>query len=87
MLLGCMACGLVIGHNVDLTNLAGIEDGTQIATLDQNYLAQAQFPALACADYLKTGKILPNTNVPIVIDSRTSLPPKPSSLRRLTQSS
>lgn len=67
--LGLRGKTYVIGHNVDLTNLAGIKDGTQIATLDQNYLAQAQFPALACADYLKTGRILPNTNVPIVIDS------------------
>jgi ABC-type sugar transport system substrate-binding protein len=57
----------VIGHNVDLSNLAGIADGTQIATLDQNYLAQSQFPALACAAYLKNGKVLPNTNVPAVI--------------------
>lgn len=65
--LGLKGKTFVIGHNVDLSNLAGIKDGTQIATLDQNYLAQAQFPALACGAYLKTGKILPNTNVPTVI--------------------
>jgi ABC-type sugar transport system substrate-binding protein len=53
----------VIGHNVDLQTLAGIKDGTAIATLDQNYIAQASFPARACAAYFATGKILPNTNV------------------------
>jgi len=68
--LGLKGKTYVIGHNVDLTNLAGIKDGTQIATLDQNYLAQAQFPASACAAYLKTGRILPNTNVPIVINAK-----------------
>lgn len=67
--LGLKGKTFVIGHNVDLSNLAGIKDGTQIATLDQDYLAQAQFPALACGAYLKSGKILPNTNVPTVINS------------------
>lgn len=59
----------VIGHNVDQSTLVGIADGTQIATLDQNYLLQAKFPALACAAYFDTGEILPNDNVSTVIDA------------------
>lgn len=60
----------VIGHNVDLQTLSGIADGTAIATLDQNYIAQASFPAQACAAYFSKGKILPNTNVDTVITAK-----------------
>jgi ABC-type sugar transport system substrate-binding protein len=59
----------VIGHNVDLPTLQGIADGTAIATLDQNYIAQGSFPAQACGAYFATGKILPNTNVDTLITS------------------
>jgi ABC-type sugar transport system substrate-binding protein len=60
----------VIGHNVDLPTLAGIADGTGIATLDQDYIAQGSFPAEACGAYFKTGKILPNTNVDTLITAK-----------------
>jgi ABC-type sugar transport system substrate-binding protein len=50
-----------IGWNVTKGQLDAIEDGTQIAVMDQLWTEQAAFGAKACAEFLSTGKILPNT--------------------------
>ena len=50
-----------IGWNVSLGQLDAIDAGTQVAALDQKWSEQAGFGALACAELLKNGKVLPNT--------------------------
>ena len=50
-----------VGWNVTPEQIAALKDGTQIALFDQKWPEQAGFGALACATYLKTGKIMPNT--------------------------
>jgi ribose transport system substrate-binding protein len=50
-----------IGWNVSKGQLDGIDAGTQVAALDQKWAEQAGFGAVACANFLKSGKILPNT--------------------------
>lgn len=50
-----------IGWNVSLGQLDAIDAGTQVAALDQKWSEQAGFGALACAEFLKNGKILPNS--------------------------
>ena len=50
-----------IGWNVSLGQLDAVERGTQIAALDQQWGEQAAFGAVACAEFLKNGNILPNT--------------------------
>jgi ribose transport system substrate-binding protein len=52
-----------IGWNVSLAQLDAIDAGTQVAALDQRWGEQAGFGAGACAQLLKNGKILPNTQV------------------------
>jgi ABC-type sugar transport system substrate-binding protein len=61
----------VIGWNVSLGQLDAIEAGIQVAALDQQWGEQAGFGALACAELLKNGKVLPNTQVlkPITKDN------------------
>ncbi len=51
-----------LGWNVSIGQLDAIEGGTQIVALDQQWGDQAGFGALACAELLKNGKVLPNTN-------------------------
>jgi ribose transport system substrate-binding protein len=51
-----------LGWNVSIGQLDAIEDGTQIVALDQQWGDQAGFGALACAQLLKNGEVLPNTN-------------------------
>ena len=51
-----------LGWNVSIGQLDAIEEGTQIVALDQQWGDQAGFGALACAELLKNGKVLPNTN-------------------------
>ena len=41
--------------------LNAIEQGTQVAEFDQRWPDQAAFGAPACAQFLKSGVILPNT--------------------------
>jgi ribose transport system substrate-binding protein len=41
--------------------LDGIEKGLQVAALDQRWSDQAAFGGPACAQFLKNGVILPNT--------------------------
>jgi ribose transport system substrate-binding protein len=52
-----------IGWNVSKAQLDGIDAGLQVAALDQRWAEQAAFGGKACATFLKTGKILPNTQV------------------------
>ena len=52
-----------VGWNVSKANLAAIDAGVQIATMDQRWAEQAAFGGMACATFLATGKILPNTQV------------------------
>ncbi len=49
------------GWNVSLGQLDAIEAGTQIVALDQQWGEQAGFGALACAELLANGKVLPNS--------------------------
>lgn len=59
-----------IGWNVSKGQLDGIEKGTQVAALDQRWSDQAAFGGPACAQFLKNGVILPNTQTlkPIMKD-------------------
>lgn len=50
-----------IGWNVSKGQLDGIEKGLQVAALDQRWSDQAAFGGPACAQFLKNGVILPNT--------------------------
>jgi len=50
-----------VGWNVAPGSLDAIEAGTQIATYDQEWSQQAGFGAVACAVYLTTGLVMPNT--------------------------
>jgi hypothetical protein len=60
-----------LGWNVSIGQLDAIEAGTQIVALDQQWGDQAGFGALGCAELLKNGKILPNTNtlLPVTTDN------------------
>jgi len=53
-----------IAWNPTMGQLEGIENGYQIATVDQRWFDQAAYGGKACATFLKTGKILPNTQKP-----------------------
>ena len=50
-----------VGWNVIPNEIAALKNGTQIALFDQNWPQQAAFGAVACAHFMATGKILPNT--------------------------
>ena len=43
--------------------MAAIKAGTEIALFDQNWPQQAAFGAVACAEFMKTGKVFPNIQV------------------------
>ncbi len=51
-----------LGWNVSIGQLDAVEAGTQIVALDQQWGDQAGFGALGCAELLKNGTVLPNTN-------------------------
>ena len=59
-----------IGWNVSKGQLDGIEKGIQVAALDQRWSDQAAFGGPACAQFLKNGVILPNTQtlLPVMKD-------------------
>jgi ABC-type sugar transport system substrate-binding protein len=59
-----------IGWNVSKGQLDGIEKGIQVAALDQRWSDQAAFGGPACAQFLKSGVILPNTQtlLPVMKD-------------------
>ena len=52
-----------IGWNVSIGQLDAVKEGTQVAALDQKWGEQAGFGALACAQLLKNGVVLPNSQV------------------------
>jgi ribose transport system substrate-binding protein len=56
-----------VGWNVTPEQIDALKNGTQIALFDQKWPEQAGFGALACANYLKNGKILPNTQQLLVV--------------------
>jgi ABC-type sugar transport system substrate-binding protein len=56
-----------IGWNDTPGQLAAIKDGVQVAALDQRWPQQAEFGGPACATFLKTGKILPNTQTELAL--------------------
>jgi ribose transport system substrate-binding protein len=60
-----------LGWNVSIGQLDAIEAGTQIVALDQQWGDQAGFGALGCAELLKNGTVLPNTNTlkPVTTDN------------------
>ncbi len=60
-----------LGWNVSIGQLDAIEAGTQIVALDQQWGDQAGFGALGCAEFLKNGNVLPNSNVlkPVTTDN------------------
>jgi ABC-type sugar transport system substrate-binding protein len=58
-----------VGHNISAPLLDQIEQGVQIATLSQDYPAQAGFAGRACGAFLAKGEVLPNENKPELIDS------------------
>ncbi len=60
-----------IGWNVSKGQLDAVEEGTQVAALDQRWGDQAAFGAVACADFLKNGIIRPNTQelLPVTKDN------------------
>lgn len=51
------------GWNTSTAQLDAIEAGTQVAAFDQGWSQQAGFGAIACAAFLATGKVIPNTQV------------------------
>ena len=57
-----------VGWNVTPEQIASLQNGTEIALFDQKWPEQAGFGALACANFLKTGKILPNSQVLAVVN-------------------
>jgi ABC-type sugar transport system substrate-binding protein len=59
-----------IGWNVSKGQLDGIEKGIQVAALDQRWSDQAAFGGPACAQFLKNGVVLPNTQtlLPVMKD-------------------
>lgn len=53
-----------IAWNPTMGQLKGVEDGLQIATVDQRWFDQAAYGGEACATFLSTGEIMPNTQEP-----------------------
>ena len=49
------------GWNVTPDQINALKTGTEIALYDQKWPEQAGFGALACANFMKSGKVLPNT--------------------------
>jgi ribose transport system substrate-binding protein len=52
----------VIGWNLSVEQLDAVDSGVQIAALDQAWPQQSGFGAVACAMFLKYGKVAPNVN-------------------------
>ncbi|MBU6147419.1 MAG: substrate-binding domain-containing protein [Actinomycetales bacterium] len=58
-----------IGWNTSEGQFQGIDDGIQVAALDQAWSQQAGYGALACAMYLKHGLVMPNTQKLVPVTS------------------
>lgn len=56
-----------LGWNNTDDQLDGIEQGVQIALLDQKWSDQGGYGALACATFLAKGEVLPNTQQLIIV--------------------
>jgi ribose transport system substrate-binding protein len=58
------------GWNTSAGQLDAIEAGIQVAAFDQGWSQQAGFGAVACAVYLATGEVMPNTQhlIPVTAD-------------------
>lgn len=52
-----------VGWNDTPDQVAAIKAGTEIALFDQNWPQQAAFGGVACAEFMKTGKVFPNIQV------------------------
>jgi ABC-type sugar transport system substrate-binding protein len=52
-----------IGWNDTPDQVAAIKAGTEIGLFDQNWPQQAAFGAVACSEFMKTGKVFPNIQV------------------------
>lgn len=61
-----------IGWNVSVGQLDGIDAGVQVAALDQAWTQQAGYGALACASFLKDGRVMPNTQELIAVTKANS---------------
>jgi ABC-type sugar transport system substrate-binding protein len=72
-----------VGWNVIPNEVAALKNGTQIALFDQNWPGQAAFGAFACAQFLKTGAVLPNTQHLTVI-TKANLAAAQAKLANLT---
>jgi ABC-type sugar transport system substrate-binding protein len=57
-----------LGWNVTPEQIDAIKNGTEIALFDQKWWQQGGFGATACAEFLKSGKVLPNTQQLQVVD-------------------
>jgi ABC-type sugar transport system substrate-binding protein len=61
--LGLKGKAFSLGWNDTPDQVAAIKAGTEIALFDQNWPQQAAFGAVACAQFMKTGKVFPNIQV------------------------
>lgn len=52
-----------VGWNDTPDQIAAIKNGTEIGLFDQNWPQQAAYGAVACAQFMKTGKVFPNIQV------------------------
>jgi ABC-type sugar transport system substrate-binding protein len=59
--MGRAGSAYTLGWNVTPEQIEEIEKGTEIALFDQKWWQQGGFGARACAEFLKNGKVLPNT--------------------------
>jgi ABC-type sugar transport system substrate-binding protein len=61
--LGLTGKAFSVGWNDTPDQIAAIKGGTEIGLFDQNWPQQAAFGAVACAQFMKTGKVFPNIQV------------------------
>jgi ribose transport system substrate-binding protein len=74
-----------VGWNVTPEQIAALQNNTEIALFDQKWPEQAGFGALACANFLKTGKVLPNSQRLSVI-TKQNYAQAEAALKKLTTS-
>jgi ABC-type sugar transport system substrate-binding protein len=75
-----------LGWNVTPEQIAALQNNTEIALFDQKWPQQAGFGALACANFLKTGKILPNSQSLFVVN-KSNYKQAEADLKKLTAKS
>lgn len=61
--LGLTGKAFSVGWNDTPDQIAAIKGGTEIGLFDQNWPQQAAYGAIACAEFMKTGKVFPNIQV------------------------